>query len=111
MVFITNLDFKGIAMSGSTRSPHVTAMIDRSYFVDLTIQNGRDKLLWCTHVFTQHMTGDLSSEQVVDIVDFVSDNATKVFSMSLRLFGAIADLVSDPEGGDWKEIITATKFK
>ena len=31
--------------------------------------------------------------------------------MSLRLFGAIAELASDPDGGDWKEIIIATKFK
>jgi hypothetical protein len=111
MVFITNLDFKGIAMGGGTRAPHITAMIDRAFFVDLTIQNLRDKTLWCTHVFRTFMTDGLDADQVEDICSFVADNATKVFSMSLRLFGAIAELAIDPEGGDWVEIITATKFK
>ena len=111
MVFITNLDFKGIAMGGGSRAPHITAMIDRAFFVDLTIQNLRDKTLWCTHVFRTFMTDGLDAGQVEDICSFVADNATKVFSMSLRLFGAIAELASDPEGGDWVEIITATKFK
>jgi hypothetical protein len=111
MIFITNLDFKGIAMSGSARAAHVMAMMDRSFFINLTISTSRDRLLWSTHVFTNHMADNLSDEQVADIVKFVKDNSTKFFSMSLRLFGAIADLASDPESGDWKEVIIATKFK
>ncbi len=112
MIFITNLDFKGIATSGGTRAPHITAMIDRSLFVDLTIQNLRDKTLWCTHVFRKHMTAGMSDALVDEIVKFVESNSTKFFSMSLRLFLAIGELAGDPEdGGNWKDIIEATKFK
>ena len=113
MVFITNLDFQGIAESGSARSAHVAAMIDRSFFVNLTINNLRDKVLWCTHVFTNFMAPamGLGAGQVQDIVGFVHENQKRFFILSLRLFKDCGELAADEEGGDWKDIIEATKFK
>jgi hypothetical protein len=111
MIFITNLNFQQIAESGSTRSSHVSAMIDRSWFVNLTINNLRDKVLWCTHVFRTAMAGALTAEQTDDTVSFVQDNATKFFILSLRLFKDIASLQGDDDAGDWRTIVEATKFR
>lgn len=111
MIFITNLNFQQIAESGSSRSTHVSAMIDRSWFVNLTINNLRDKVLWCTHVFRTAMAGALTPEQTEDIVEFVQDNSTKFFILSLRLFKDIASLQGDDDAGDWREIVEATKFR
>jgi hypothetical protein len=111
MIFITNLNFQQIAESGSSRSTHVSAMIDRSWFVNLTINNLRDKVLWCTHVFRTAMSGALTPEQTDDTVEFVQDNATKFFILSLRLFKDIASLQGDDDAGDWRNIVEATKFR
>ena len=113
MIFITNLDFQAIAQSGSARSAHVAAMIDRSWYVNLTINNLRDKMLWCEHVFMEHMYAKqgLSLAQANEIVAYVKENATKFFILSLRLFKDIGELAADTDGGDWQEIVEATKFK
>ena len=83
-----------------------------SFFVDLTIQNLRDKTLWCNHIFRKHMADGIEADMIEDICSFVSENSSKFFSMSLRLYLAIRDLATDPvDGAGWKDIIEATKFK
>lgn len=113
MIFITNLDFHAIAESNSARAPHLAAMIDRSWYVNLTINTLQEKHLWCEHVFLTHMyeSMGLNSVQAAEIVNFVSDNIDRFFILSLRLYKDIASLVDDSNDGTWKSIVEATKFK
>ena len=111
MIFITNLDFHAIAEAGGARGNHVAAMMDRSFHLNLTINNLRDKTLWCNHIFRAHMADGLDAALVEDICGYVATNANKFATLSLRLFLAIRDLATDPEDTGWKEIIEATKFK
>ena len=110
-VFITNSDFQALASGSSNKAPHIKALIDRSFFVNLTIQTLRDKVLWCDYVFRAFMAEDLSPETVEEISAFVKKNMHRFFSVSCRLFKDAISLASDPDDAmDWRTIIEVTKF-
>ena len=112
MVFITNMDFQSIAEGNKKNSPHIKALIDRSFLVNLTIQTLRDKVIWCDHIFRNFMSEGMKKEVVMEVSAFVKDNQFRFFGISCRLYNDIIALAADPEEGiGWKAIIEATKFK
>ena len=110
VIFITNLDFQDMSERGNKLSPHFSALISRSMYVDLTMQTLRERMIRLESVFLgpMHKTLGLSIEEAHEIFEFVVNNKQRFREISLRLMKHIADTYS-MEG--WRDIIEVTKMR
>lgn len=115
VVFLTNIDFETIIQSGNKMAEHFKALIDRSMYLCLTLRTRRDFMIRIRQVAEGEegmlvKNFGLTLEQSEEVLDFVTDNQTRFYNLSLRLVGQIANCMKqDPEG--WKEDVEATKMK
>lgn len=115
VVFLTNIDFETIIQSGNKMAEHFKALIDRSMYLCLTLRTRRDFLIRITQVAAGEegmlvKNFGLTLEQSQEVLEFVADNQTRFYNLSLRLVGQIANCYKqDPEG--WMEDVEATKMK
>lgn len=115
VVFLTNIDFESIIMSGKRDAEHFKALIDRSMYLCLTLRSRRDFMIRIRAV-AQGKEGMLAQqyhlpeEQGDELLDFVTDNQEKFYGLSLRLVGQIALCMrADPD--HWKKDVQATKMR
>ena len=91
VIFITNLKLE------STRGKigqHMEAILSRCHYVDLTINNTREKFLRCKQIVQDGMLreyGFINGEQF-EILDFIENNQFRIREISLRMVKKIADL-------------------
>ncbi len=112
VIFITNVDFHEKATSDTKMSPHFQALISRSMYVDLSLKTNREKILWMKEIFMKHMAPNhgISTDEADTIMKFVTDNASRMIDLSLRLMTHIVDIYkSDNEM--WRDIIEVTKMR
>lgn len=111
VVFITNLNFRGMVEKANRLSPHFGALLSRSMYLDLTLHSMRSRILRIKDVFLNSMrkTLDLTASQGEEVLTYVLDNADRIHELSLRTIKHIADLYK--LGDDWKEIVEYTKMK
>lgn len=115
VVFLTNIDFETIIQSGNKMAEHFKALIDRSMYLCLTLRTRRDFMIRIRQVAEGEegmlvKNFGLTMEQAEEVLDFVTDNQTRFYNLSLRLVGQIANCMKqDAEG--WKEDVEATKMK
>lgn len=115
VVFLTNIDFETIIQSGNKMAEHFKALIDRSMYLCLTLRTRRDFMIRIRQVAEGEegmlvKNFGLTLEQSEEVLDFVTDNQTRFYNLSLRLVGQIAlCMKADPEG--WMEDVEATKMK
>ena len=93
VIFITNLKFDGL--KSQKLRDHLDALQSRCHYLDLTLDTMRDKLLRIKQIANDGVLfQDYDFEQVTqdEIIDFMSENKTKLREMSLRMALKIADL-------------------
>ena len=113
-IFITNLKFDNI--KSKKLQDHLEALQSRCHFLDLTIDNARDKMLRikqvdrdCTDgLFADYKFKNGESEM---IFDFMEENAEKLREISMRMALKIADLFKVTGVNDWKTLAESTCMK
>ena len=113
VIIITNNNFEAMISSGSKFAPHCEALMSRSFYIDLTMETVREKMIWVRHVFTSLGMAaglGLADEEAAEIVDFVTENRDRFFEVSLRQMKLITQMYrSNPD--NWKKVITRTKMR
>ena len=115
VIFITNLNFSD--RRSNKIKAHLEALQSRCHYLDLTINNDRDKMLRIKQVhrdadqegglFSDY---DFTPEQGNEIMDFMWGNHNKLREVSLRMALKIADLVKiSPD--NWHNLAKATCMK
>ena len=115
VIFITNLNFSD--RRSNKIKAHLVALQSRCHYLDLTINNDRDKMLRIKQVhrdadqegglFSDY---DFTPEQGNEIMDFMWGNHNKLREVSLRMALKIADLVKiSPD--NWHNLAKATCMK
>lgn len=113
VIFITNINLKEKSLDDSRMSPHYSALISRSFYVDLTTDSTRARTLRVRQVFvdgTMATNLGLDADQAEEIMEFISNNKDELLEVSLRMANSIAKLYL-ADAGTWKEIVEVTKMK
>ena len=110
-IFITNLKFENIR--SKKLQDHLEALQSRCHFLDLTIDNDRDKMLRIKQV-DRDCEGGLFREYKFEngedkmIFDFMEENAHKLREVSMRMALKIADLFKIQKNDNWKMLAEST---
>ena len=113
-IFITNLKFENI--KSKKLQDHLEALQSRCHFLDLTIDNERDKMLRIKQV-DRDVEGGLFREYKFEnnegqqIFDFMEENASKLREISMRMALKIADLFKVTGVNNWKVLAESTCMK
>jgi hypothetical protein len=113
VIFITNLNFND--RKSAKIKAHLEALQSRCHYLDLTINNERDKMLRIKQVHRDSDGGlfsdyDFSPEKSDMILDFMWENNTKLREVSLRMALKIADLVKISPN-NWTALAKSTCMK
>lgn len=112
LIVISNINFERTITHRNRLSPHFEAMIDRCFYLDMTIDTMREKLLRIEQVsldFGMLRNAGLSDEQADEVIRFVFDNAKSFRYLSLRKVVQLAELYKI--GGNWKRKAEVTLMK
>lgn len=110
LIFLTNLDFQGLIDTGNRLSPHLSAIMSRSLYVDLGMRTNREKMIRIhTVVDEENMlrNHNLNKGQQKEVMDFVEEHVNDLRELSLRSVDKIARLRST-SATDWKRIAKVT---
>jgi len=109
IIFITNLKFD---KTRGKMKVHLDAIMSRCHYLDLTLDTMRDKFLRCKQIVQDGMLDEyeFSQEEQYDLLDYISDNRSKLREMSLRMVLKIADL-KKMNGNKWKRYVEMTCMK
>jgi len=110
-IFITNLKFENIR--SKKLQDHLEALQSRCHFLDLTIDNDRDKMLRIKQVdrdCTDGLFGEYKFQNGEDklIFAFMEENAHKLREVSMRMALKIADLFKIQKNDNWKMLAEST---
>jgi hypothetical protein len=91
IIFITNLNFE---KTRGKIAEHLGAIMSRCHYLDMAIGTTREKLLRCKQVVADGMLESygFKGNEEQEILDFVTDNQTRLRELSLRMVTKIADL-------------------
>jgi len=91
-IFITNIKFEHV--KSKRLRDHLDALESRCHYIDLQMDTDREKILRIKQIVGEGMLDDYDFEQVTtdEIVSFITDNASKLRELSLRMVLKIADL-------------------
>lgn len=115
VVFLTNIDFEQVIMSGKRDAEHFKALIDRSMYLCLTLRTRRDFMIRIRQVAGGEegmlvKNFGLTLEQSEEVLDFVTEHQTRFYNLSLRLVGQVAlCMAADPVA--WQKDVEATKMR
>ena len=110
-IFITNLKFENI--KSKKLQDHLEALQSRCHFLDLTIDNDRDKMLRIKQV-DRDVEGGLFRDYKFQgnesdmIFAFMEENAHKLREVSMRMALKIADLFKIQKNNNWKMLAEST---
>jgi predicted AAA+ superfamily ATPase len=110
-IFITNLKFENIR--SKKLQDHLEALQSRCHFLDLTIDNDRDKMLRIKQV-DRDVEGGLFRDYKFEgnesdmIFAFMEENAQKLREVSMRMALKIADLFKIQKNNNWKMLAEST---
>lgn len=107
VIFISNINFKKVR--GERLRAHLTALMSRSFFLDLTVHTFREKMLRITDVVeNKHMLDKfhLSEKCKNEIISFLNENAKCFNELSLRTVLKLAGIAktTDERKDEWQEI-------
>lgn len=113
VIFITNVKFSNI--KSKKMQDHLDALQSRCHFLDLQIDTDRDKMLRIHQVHRDADGGlfaeyDFEDQEDKFILDFMTENASKLREVSMRCALKIADLVKIRPHG-WRELAAVTVCK
>lgn len=109
IIFITNLDFVTLINYGHKLSPHLDALMSRSYYIDLTMRTPRECLIRIRQVIKEGLLNGLPGDQVIDIITFIENNYVDMRELSLRSCIKLINLRQSVP--DWESIAKLTLLK
>ena len=109
VIFVTNLDFVGLIRYGHKLSPHLQALMSRSYYIDLNMRTERECLIRIRQAIKDGMLNDLSGDKVMKIVTFIEENYKNLREVSLRSVVKLVTLIHSTP--DWESIAKISMFK
>jgi hypothetical protein len=112
-IFITNLKFENV--KSKKLQDHLEALQSRCHFLDLTINDERDKMLRIKQVHRDAEGGlfkeyDFENNEGEMIIDFMVENQSRLRELSMRMCLKIADLIKISPA-NWKALTTSTCMK
>lgn len=115
VIFLTNIDFEGEIAKNGKMAEHFKALIDRSYYLCLTLRTKRDFMIRIRQVAggeegmlcSKH---GLTLEQADEVLDYITENQDRFYNLSLRLTDQVARMRAIDEDG-WKDDVEATKMR
>lgn len=115
VVFLTNIDFESEIAKNGKMAEHFKALIDRSYYLCLTLRTKRDFMIRIRQVAGGEdgmlcKKHGLSVEASEEVLDFITDNQDRFYNLSLRLTDQIARMRSIDEDG-WRDDVEVTKMR
>ena len=95
IIFITNLDFDALIDKNNKLSPHLSAMVSRSHYIDLAMKTQRDYFIRIKQVLKQGLLANkgLTKAQERKVLKFIDQNSADLREMSLRVAIKLADLI------------------
>lgn len=111
VIFITNYDFDKIIDQKQRYHEHMSAMVSRAFYLDLTMKTKRDFVIRIKQVVKSGMlSNSLSKNQIDMVVDYISTNQDKLRELSLRMAIKIGKLIEQyPDR--WERIAKITLLK
>ncbi len=113
IIFLTNLDFERMINRGNKKSPHFEALLSRSHYVDVYLQNRREMMLRVKSVIEKHgllETYKFSVAEEAEVTEYFFRNVGKFRELSLRTVIKIADLRrASPKS--WKRLVNTSCVK
>lgn len=113
VVFLTNVDFEAMVASGRQGAQHFKALMDRSMYLHLTLRTLKDfmvrikQVVYGTDMLAKY---GLKKKETDELVQFVDENRSRFYHLSLRLVHQIALCkIADPE--NWRADIEMTKMR
>jgi len=110
VILITNIKFNYV--KSKKLQDHLQAVMSRCHYLDLTMDNIRDRMLRCKQIIAD---GEMlapykfSAEQEQKLIDFIWEHKDKLNEISLRMVTKIADLMKMSK--DWEMLARATCMK
>lgn len=96
VIFVTNRDFDSMIQSGNKMAPHYSALISRSFYLDLNLRTTREFLIRIKDVVENtdmlHTLG-LGENQKEVLMAFIEDNHKKLRELSLRMVLKLAKIL------------------
>jgi hypothetical protein len=91
-IFITNIKFEHV--KSKKLRDHLDALESRCHYLDLTMDTTREKILRIKQIVGDGMLDAYEFEPIQkdEVVEFITDNQTKLRELSLRMVLKIADL-------------------
>ncbi len=113
VIFITNYDFDYLIGKGSKLSPHLQALMSRSFYIDLSMKTARDCFIRIKQVCEMGMLKEkgLTSKQECDVLDFIEENLADLREISLRTALKIGSLHKKDNMTNWRAIAKITCCK
>lgn len=113
VVFITNVDIDKELERGSKLAPHLAALVSRSVYLDLGVHSNEEIMVRVEEVIMNTrmlQNRGLRNSQVVEVLDFMQENVSRLRNVSLRTALYLADFVATDEK-NWKDIAEVTMLK
>ena len=115
IIFITNLNFEQMIAQGSKLAPHLSALISRSFYIDLNLNSAREYLIRIKDVLEgtdMAYTLGLTKKQTQDLMTFIETDYTRLRELSLRMVGKLAKIMLFAESKeDFMDVASVTCFK
>ena len=115
VIFITNLNFEMMIAQGNKLAPHLSALISRSYYIDLNLGSAREYLVRIKDVLNNTdmaYTLGLTDVQTKKLNLFIDKNYMKFRELSLRMIVKLAKIMLfTTDDGDFYDVVSTTCFK
>ena len=112
VIFITNVKFDQVR--SKKLQDHLSALMSRCHYIDLTIDSAEDKLLRIRSVIEQGMLNEYKFDDVKSveqqILDYMADNLARINELSLRMAIKLAELIK-MRPDSWKTVADVTCLK
>jgi hypothetical protein len=111
IIFITNLDFDDMIERGHKLAPHMSALVSRSHYIDLSMKTKRDYLVRIRQVVADGMLREqgLNTSQEAEVMAYIEEKQNVLRELSLRMAVKIGNLVRT--GQNWKKLANVTCCK
>lgn len=113
VIFITNVNIDKVIAKEGRMSPHLSALVSRSTFLDLCIHEADEIIMRIEQVLKgSDLISNLQllDEQVDSIIHWLKVNSSKLRSVSIRTVLQLASLIKTTPN-QWEDIAEATLIK
>lgn len=109
VIFITNLKLE---KTRGKVGDHMKALLSRCHYIDLEIDNSREKFLRCKQIILDGMLQNrgFNVDEETEILEFIEEHKENFRELSLRMVSKIADLYQ-MSNSRWKEFAMNTCMK